>query len=257
MLLTPFFAAAILLREVHWLELVALVAVVCAFALKDPLVVLARQRFVWRERHPETSAARTAALIQFLILAACGAGLMLAQDWRPFLPLFAGAGVFTALAVALTVRNKQRSEWFQTASAVALTSTCLIACLAARGSIPAWCWLLWALCALQATAGIFVVHARLDARIAARNPKAANFQNRRAAFVLQTILLASGAAAALFAHPWAAGALAAAAACYLLELRRQKNPASLQMPLKHVGLQALGLSTAFALFIVADLWKFR
>jgi len=40
--------------------------------------------------------------------------------------------------------------------------------LSATGAIAPWCWGLWLLLAMQATAGILVVHARLDARIAAR-----------------------------------------------------------------------------------------
>ena len=54
MLLTPFFCAALLLRQVRWTELIALVAIVFAFAIKDPLVVVARQRMVWKQEHAET-----------------------------------------------------------------------------------------------------------------------------------------------------------------------------------------------------------
>jgi len=129
MLLTPFFAAAILLRQVYWPELVALLAIACAFAIKDPLVVIARQRFVWKQEHAETKLAKESAVVESLLLVACGIALVLARDWRPFMPLFLGAGAFTVLAVTLNVRNRQRSEWFQVASAVALSATSLTACL--------------------------------------------------------------------------------------------------------------------------------
>src|SRR5579883_1628109 len=72
MLLIPFFAAAILLRQFYWTEIVALAAVVCAFAIKDPLVVLARQRFVWKQEHAETKPALRSAVLEFVLLAACG-----------------------------------------------------------------------------------------------------------------------------------------------------------------------------------------
>jgi len=253
MLLTPFIAAAILLRQVYWPEFVALAAVACAFAIKDPLVVIARQRFVWKQEHAETRAAKRSALVQLLLLAICGITLMLVRDWRPFVPLFVAAGGFTVLAVAVNVRNKQRSELFQVASAVALSSTCLIACLSATGSIPNWGWILWTLCALQAAAGIFVVHARLDARIAARKGKIAPPQNRRTAFVCQVLVLLAAAGFAALGRFWIAAALIVAALCYLAELKRQKNPESLQLPLKRVGLQALCLSIAYALMIIVDL----
>jgi len=254
MLLTPFFAAAILLKRVYWPELVALLAIACAFAIKDPLVVLARQRLVWKQEHAETKAAKRTVLIESLLLAACGAVLIAVSGWQPFLLLCLAGGAFTILAVALTVRNRQRSEWFQVASAVALSATSLIACIAAVGRVPAWCWLLWLLCSLQAAAGIFVVHARLDARIAARTGQADTSPNRRAALVCQIILILAGVAFTILARRWIAGALILAAIFYGVELRRQKYTESLRTPLRRVGLEALGLSVAYALLLIAGLW---
>lgn len=254
MLLTPFLSAVILLRQVSWPELVALGAIVCALALKDPLVVIARQRLVWKQEHPETTAARHFAAMEFLLLGACGLALVAARGWRPFLPLFLGAGAFTILAVMMNVRNRQRSEWFQVASAVALTSTCLVASLSVQGFIADWCWRLWLLCAVQATAGIFVVHARLDAMVAARKGQAAGGGSRRAAFLSQGVLILGAAFFAFSARPWIAAALLMAAAGYLMELRRQRQALSPPMPLKRVGQQALALSTLYALMIVAGLW---
>jgi len=255
MLLTPFFAAAILLRRASWLEIVALIAIVCAFAIKDPLVVIARQRFVWKNMHPETRAAKRSAVAESLLLAACGVLLMLFRDWRPFLLLFLGAGTFTVLAVTLNVRNRQRSEWFQVASAVELSATCLAACLSAQGLVPGWCGLLWFLCALQATTGIFVVHSRLDARIAARKDLPVAIANGRAAFLCLAVLVVVATVFLFVARFWIAGALLLAAVGYFAELRRQTNPESLKMPLKRVGLEALGLSIAYALMVVIGLWN--
>ena len=254
MLLTPFFAAAILMRQIYWPEIVALVAVACAFAVKDPLVTIARQRFVWKQQRPETAAAKRSAIIEIALLGICGIVLLLVRDWRPFVPLFIGAGAFTVLAVMLTVRNRQRSEWFQVASAMALSATSLAACLAATGDIPNWGWQLWLLCALQASSGIFVVHARLDARIAARKQEPPPTENRRFGFICQFILIASAFWFAFHARPWIAAALLLATLSYLGDLFRQKNPASLQMPLKQVGLQALSLSIVYTLMVIAGLW---
>lgn len=254
MLLTPFFAAAILLRRLYWPELAALAAIACAFSLKDPLVVLARQHFLWKREHPETKIARRSVAVRACIVAVCGAVLLAFRDWHPLAPLVAGGAAFMAIAVALTVRNKQRSEWFQVASAVALSSTCLVACVAATGEIPAWGWLLWLLCALQSTAGIFVVHARLDARIAARQGAPAASENRRAALFCQIILIGAAVVFALVARPWIAAALLLAAIGYWAELRRQRTAESLRVPLKRVGLEALGLATLYAVLVVIGLW---
>lgn len=254
MLLTPFFAAAILLRRVYWTEFVALAAIACAFAIKDPLIVIGRQRFVWTQQHAETRTATRSALIQVLVLAASGITLILTRGWRPFLPLFAGAAAFTALTVTLNVQNRQRSVWFQTASAFALTATSLMACLAATGSVPNWCWLLWVLSAMQAAAGIFVVHSRLDARIAARKGHIASPGNRRAAFVSQGMLIAAAVYFASAGHLLISAALILAVAGSCFDLMRQRNPLSLQLPLQIIGLQALGLSITYTLMVVAGLW---
>src|SRR5579883_969190 len=77
MLLSPFVSAAILVREFRWTELAALVAVVFAFAAKDPLTVLARQRFVWKQPHPETAVAKRWLAVELPVIAVCGAVLMI------------------------------------------------------------------------------------------------------------------------------------------------------------------------------------
>lgn len=254
MLLIPFFSAAILARQFRWEEIAVLIAASCVFAAKDPLVVLARQRWVWKERHPETDAAKTWLIGEGVILAACG--LVLSASWPLWMLGAIGIGVltFSALAVAVTIRNRQRSALFQIISALALTSTSLAAGLSASGSIKPWCWWLWALCALQATAGILVVHARLEARIAAR--KIIPHDRAYPGPAVRTCVALIGAAmiASLARQPWIAIALLLAAMGYIYELVRQRKIASLQMPLTRVGLQAMSLSIVYASLVVVGLW---
>ena len=57
MVLAPIVCVAILAREWRWSELATLTAAFAALAAKDPMVVLARQRFVWKHGHPGTAAA--------------------------------------------------------------------------------------------------------------------------------------------------------------------------------------------------------
>ena len=57
MLLTPIVCVAILLHKWRWNELATLTAAFAALAAKDPMVVLARQCFVWKQQHPETASA--------------------------------------------------------------------------------------------------------------------------------------------------------------------------------------------------------
>ena len=251
MLLTPFCSAAILVRQVRWTEAVALIAVVSAFAAKDPLVALVRQRLVWKQQHAETRMARRWLAVELLAVAASGAMLAMTGPWRPLAILASAAAGFALLAVWVNVRNRQRSEWFQVASAAALTSTSLVVCLAVLGRVPRWGWLLWMLCALQAAAGIFVVHARLDARNAARTGASVT-SSRRAAHVSVAVLAV--AAIAFWQSPWIAVALLTAAGGYWWELRRQRHVQALQMPLARVGLQMLAGSILYGGLIVAGLW---
>jgi hypothetical protein len=255
MLLSPFVCSAVLVRTFHWAELAALAAIVLAFAAKDPFIAVSRQKMIWKQQREEATVAAKWLSVELPLLAAAGVLLLWRGPLQPYLILGVGAGLFGALAVFVNVKNKQRSEWFQVASAVTLTSTSLMPCLAALQRVPQWGWLLWILCALQATAGIFVVHARLDARIAAKKNEQAPTANRTATSVSAAALFAAAVAFGYFGFLWVAAALVIAGAAYFAELHRQKNPASLQMPLKQVGQQSLTLSIIYGVLIIAGLWN--
>jgi len=254
MLLTPIACAAILARHWHWSELATLAAAFAALAAKDPMVVLLRQRFVWKQRNPETAnAARWFAGWMLLLL---GSGLVLLASW-PFTAIVGmGLGVvlYSVLAIAVNVKNRQRSTLFQIASAAALTSSSLATALSATGTIPRWCWWLWMLLAMQATAGILVVHARLDARIALRSAAPASLQFRRAAQVALGVMACAAIAAGILRRGWIALALVVAIVGFWTDLRGQLDSTALQMPLKRVGQRALALSSLFSALLILGLW---
>ena len=254
MLLTPMICAAILAREWRWIELATLVAAVAALAAKDPAVVLARQKFVWKQQRPETAVAAKWFAGWLLVLAICG--VFLGLTWPPvaIAAMGAGAAVFSILAVWMNVRNRQRSTLFQIVSAAALTSGSVAMALSATGRIPEWCWWLWGATAAQAAAGILVVHARLDARIASRMNKAAPAGSRRSALVAVAALAVVGVAAAVMRNGWISAALLVAAAGYAYDLRGQLDAEELRVPLKAVGQRALALSSLFAVLVIAGLW---
>jgi hypothetical protein len=254
MVITPIICAAILARTWHWVELATLAAAFAALAAKDPLVVLMRQRFVWKQPNAATPTAAKWFAGYAVVLAV--SGLVLLRAW-PLAAVFAmGAGVvaFSLLAIWVNVKNKQRSTLFQIASAPALTSSSLATCLSATGVIRPWCWWLWLMLAMQATAGILAVHARLDARIALRGKGPASAQFRRTAFIAVVVLAGGAAAMLVLDRWWLALALALAAAGYAYDLRRQLSAAELQRPLMSVGRQALTLATVYALLLIAGLW---
>lgn len=254
MLLTPIFSVAILARAWHWSEVAVLLAAFAAISAKDPAVVLMRQRFVWKQRSPETSGAAQWFLGWAVLLVASVLVLLATWPLKTFLAIGAGIAVFGCITIYVNLKNRQRSVLFQIASAAALTSTSLATCIAATGAIAPWCWWFWALIAMQASAGILVVHARLDARIALRKTTHAGQQFRHAAQVTLGFLLCAAIAALILRHAWIALALALAVIGYGYDLMRQKNSASLQMPLKTVGQQALMLSTLYSALLIAGLW---
>jgi hypothetical protein len=254
MLLTPIVCVAILAREWRWTELATLAAAFAALAAKDPLVVLVRQRFIWKQQHPETAAAAKWFAGWMVIFTLNGLVLLFTWPLREVIFMGVGVGVFSTIAIAINVKNRQRSTFFQIVSAVALTSSSLATSLSATGDIAPWCWWLWLLMTMQATAGILVVHARLDARIASRGTVPAGEQFRRAAQVALGVLLCAAIVATILRRGWIALALLVAVVGYWRDLSRQRNTASLQIPLKTVGQRALALSSLFAVLLIVGFW---
>ena len=254
MLLTPIFSVAILARTWHWSEVSVLLAAFAAMSAKDPAVLLVRQRFLWKQRRPDSFSALRWLLGWSVVLIA--SVLILLETWpfKAFLAIGAGVAAFGCLAIAVNLKNRQRSTLFQIASAAALTSTSLATCISAIGTIASWCWWFWLLTAMQASAGILVVHARLDARIALRKATAVSLRYRHAAQAALGLLLCAAVAATILRHVWIALALALAVVGYAYDLVRQKDSISLQMPLKTVGQQALMLSVLYSALLIAGLW---
>jgi hypothetical protein len=257
MLLIPIVCAAILSRQWRWAELATLTAAFAALAAKDPMVILARQRFVWKQQHPETSAAARWFVGWMALLILSGLVLLTAWPIRALLLMGLGGAVFSVLAIVVNVKNRQRSTLFQIASAAALTSSSLATSLSATGAIAPWCWWLWLLLAMQATAGILVVHSRLDARITLRQPVPPGRQSVRSRRAAQISLIALACAAAttvVLGHGWMALALLTPLIGYWYDLRCQRNAACLQLPLKTVGQRALALSSLFAVLLIVGFW---
>jgi beta-lactamase regulating signal transducer with metallopeptidase domain len=256
MLIAPIVCTAILLRTWRWAELATLTAAFSAMAAKDPLVLLFRQRFVWRQRRPESAAALRWFCGWSLLFLLSALVILAAWPFRALLAIGLGIAAYSALAIFVNVTNRQRSTLFQIASAAALTSTSLATSLSGISAVAPWCWGLWILLALQAAAGILVVHARLDARLALRSPSPSTSvaRSRRAAH-LAAFALAAAAIAALFLRRYlVAAALLLAGFGYFYDLRRQREPAYLQMPLTRVGLRALALSSLYGVLLILALW---
>ena len=254
MAFTPIACVAILVRTWHWTEILLPFAVFCILAAKDPAVLVVRQRFLSERRHSDAVLAKKWTFIWLIEFVLCASVIVSYWPLRPALWMVAGIGCFAVLAIAVNVRNKQRSVLFQLFSGAALTSTALGTCLSATGAIAPWCWWFWGLSTLQAFAGILVVRARLDARLALRSAAPPQRGFRRAAFWSTGLLVLAAIGAAYFRKPWVAAALILACAAYANDLRAQSQSRSLQTPLKAVGQRSLTLSIVYSALLVVGLW---
>lgn len=250
MLLTPFSSGVLLARAVDWSLPLAAVAIVTVFLLREPLIVLARQRWVWRDHRPEAAVALRWALAESAVLGVVGAALLWLWPWQAVAGFAAAAGLLTALAVWMTVKNRQRSIVLQLVSAAGLASSSLAVSVAATGGIWEWAVWLWTLCTAHAVASILVVHARLETRVMLRSPGAVAV-SARPAWIAQCVLLAGALACFALGRYWLGVALGLSVAAHVFDLRRLAEA----VPLRTVGLRALGLSIGFALVVVAGLWS--
>jgi hypothetical protein len=244
LLLQPFVAGAILGRRWDWLLIPALAAVLLSFVIREPLITLARQRWVWRDRKPDSGIALRCLAWQIPVLLATGILLVLFLPWQPLALMAALGAAMTLLSVHLTLRNRQRSIAFQMFSSAGLSATVLLAALIATRQIPAWSWVAWALLTLHGLASIFVVHARLDARSGSRSGLA-----RLAAWWQGAQLIAAAALASALSFP-----IVFSAIVNLAELWRLRSPQALKEKLTHVGFRTLAYAIAHMILTIVVLW---
>lgn len=256
MLALPFLSATVLARGWDTMILPAALAVLGAFCIREPLVVLGRQVFVWRERKPESVAAARFLALNVIVLAAASALLLRYRNWRLLLALGAAAGTLLAAATLLTVFNRQRSVWLQVVSAVGLSASALVAWLAVRPRLEETAWWLWAVHSAYSTAAVLVVHARLDGRVALKRPEHScqAAHALRSAYAAQAVLLGIGGFCVLRSQTLLALPLLLAAGSHTIQLWNLRRPDSHTVPLRRVGLRALALSIACSILVVMALW---
>lgn len=255
MLLQPFAGALIVLHSIAWPVIPALTCVLLVFLIREPLVVLARQAWIWRDPHPETFEARRQLWRLAPTLALAGLFLFLAWPWWIVAAMGAGAVLLTWLAVWMTLQNRQRAAWFQVVSATGLSSSCVVACLAVTGAVPAWCWWWWALHSVHFLASILVVHVRLEARIQSRRGgpvlSPAYLAMRREAVIAQALLLIGAVVLATLWQPFYAAAAVLSGLVHLRDLYSAHMAEAIAMPMMQVGRRALAVSIGFTLLMVA------
>jgi hypothetical protein len=246
MLLQPFAAAVALSRRFDWVTAAALAGVLLCFIVREPLLALARQRWVWRERKPESAEALRCLMWELPLLTLCGVVLWMKLPRGPLLALGCGAAVMTAVAVWMALKNRQRSVALQIASTISLGAASLAAALAATRELPRWSWALWALVSLHGVSAVFVVHARLAVR------SGRDTAMMRRAWIAQFAQAPAAVLLGILAGAWAPVVFSMAANS--LELWRLRNPRNLNEPLPRVGWRTLSAAVAHAALCVVVLW---
>jgi hypothetical protein len=248
LLLQPFLAAAVLCKRWDWALVPALIIVVLGFLMREPLVTLGRQRWVWRERKPESGAAakwlagESAAALLFVV------GIWPRLAHGEFLALSAAAAAITLAAVWMTVKNRQRSMVLQGVSAAGLSLSAPFAALVVLGNIPAWAWWLWLILSMHGIASILVVHARLKLRAGASG------EVRGPALLGQCVQILTAAVLLLLGPASLAAPMGFSSVVNCAELRRLSPERAASERLQRVGFRALAASIVHAAITVAALW---
>lgn len=237
LLFQPLIASLSLTAAWTWAHVPVLSLLVCAFLVREPLVIWIRHRLLWQRDSAEAAAAGRWAMFLLTAVAVSAGALTLALPAIILAPMLGGGLILSAASVGLTLRNQQRSVLLQAVSATGLTSTPLLVAAAATGTLPDWAWLLWVTLAAHAVAAIPVVHARLQFR--AHKPSA----NRLAALSAALQLLQLVAALVLLFGAnrlWIPFALSAFGNGF--ELLRGRSAAHRGEPLTRVGIRLLLVS---------------
>jgi len=242
MLILPFLATAVLLHPAPGRLLAAFVLVPALFLLREPLIVLARQRWIWRTPHEEARAAARALPGLGVVAAAAAYVAIPLPLWTLAGACGAAAASLMAAPVVLAVRNWQYSVAFQALGSAGLAASCLAAAMAA-GEVPRWVWILWAASAFHGISAIPIVHARIALR---------RKQDPALAVAGLGVLATLAAAAAALPHAMS-GALAFSGFAYLGEWLSLRSPATAQAKLTQLGLRLMATSIVFTALLA---WAF-
>ena len=250
MLVLPFLSAAALLRLPAGPLFTALVLVFALFLLRAPLIVLARQQWVWRDLHEETQPARSAVLLFGVTASLAAIPILLGLPrsvWPVAIACAAAATGLMAVSIWLAIRNKHHSILFQAVGSVGLAASSLTVALAAGNTIPFAIWLLWAGSALHGVAAIPIVHARL----ALRRRQSPSLWKAGAGIVLTAAAAAATAVAAGSGGPFQGitTALVFSTIAHTGEWLAIRSPRAPETRLTHLGLRLMSVSILFTVIL--------
>jgi hypothetical protein len=253
MLLLPFLSGLVVAGSARWESLAAGVTILGVFLALEPLTVLLRQRFQWRDRREASE--RAAGTLRIVLPPAVVAGLILVWrlPWRPLVVLAGVTAILMAWRIAFTLSNKQRFVVLQILEAAGLSATALLGYLSSRGDWSRAAFLLWGAFSLHQAAALFVIRARLEAIVGAKAGGSAPRRFRLTAWYAQAALGGIGIWALLAGYPRLALAFAVPFALHSRDLLLLGRPWFLKIPLTRVGWREVLISAAFAAILVSAL----
>lgn len=249
----PYFSAVAITGQWSAKMLLGAVVLLLALIIREPLTILARQRWQWRTQRAEARVARAVLLVLAPVLVLCSLPL-LAELTLFWAILFTVLGlVTTLLAVWATVHNRQRSVPYQLFGMTALSTTAFLGFLLSTASIPPVAFALWGLQVLHLAGSILTVHVHLlrthvntgQARLIAA-----------LAWVVSLGTLGIGIFCWSWQELWLGTALVLSAMVHLHDLVLLRWRDRLYDRLQRLGLRELGLSTVYSLLVVIGLRNF-
>lgn len=252
MLLLPFLAALFLAHELTWTVMAALLACLAAFVLRDSAAEVYRRKYIWRRESAELREAVRTSILCAIVAVAAGIVLAAAVAAIPLILLGGFAALLMLAGIYMTAHNRQRSVALQVASAAGLTASTFLAWIACGRVIDGTVWLLWAVLFAHSAASMLTVHARLEARIAARKSHVARAM-RTSASIAEAVLVAIALGLGMEGRVLLGLALGISAAVHIFDLIRLYDPEVLRTRLQVVGMRELVLSCFVAALTVAGL----
>lgn len=250
-MLQPFAAAALLAARWDWLLLPALLLVLAAFLIREPLTVLARYRWAGHRKVEIQRITRWLA-VECVAILICFGICARYLSWMPLLILTAIGIVLTATSVWFALHNRQRSVGLQLVAVAGLSSSAFMASLAATREIPAWTWLLWGVLTLHGAVSVLCVHARLQMRIAGARPISGS--PRRPALQGTCLQFLAAVPVAALGSPLLALPIVFSGVVHAFELLRLSSAANVRERLQRVGFRMLGISLAHMALTILVLW---
>ncbi|MBI2815595.1 MAG: YwiC-like family protein [Acidobacteria bacterium] len=244
--------------------LAAALAVLSLFMLRTPLLAIWRHRAAIRkaarEQRPAARNERTelrdahfSSVVYMSVAFAFGLYLLLTLPVAPLLWMAFAAAVLTAAILYLAVRNYQRYPALQIVSAFGLTASCLPAYLAVHGRLDTVALWVWLLCAIDSSASVLVVHARLEAIVASRKRTTSSLPHRRNALLAQAGLWSFLLLLAAQGRSWLLLPFLPTSALHIWDMWQLGRMPTARVSMQRVGIMQLAASIAFCSILIAVL----